>query len=163
MDDEVRFLKLLENRTAEADKLLIINSKIQDLLESSQVEATYPLLDISEQCFEELQLIDRKISELSHKSDARNISRIKKILAMNEPDNLTSEEQKMMSAMKTFAGLMEKIMEKNIIIKEIFLKEQQTTLSEIKSIRSQKAKLLHSKKFLDSMGLEEPNQWEIES
>ncbi|GHV29983.1 hypothetical protein FACS189481_3600 [Clostridia bacterium] len=163
MGDEARFLELLGNRVAEAGKLLAISGEIQSLLEKSQMEAAYPLLEVNGQCFEELQLIDKKISELSHKSDARNISRIKKILVMNEPDNLTPKEQEMMLGMKNFASLMEKIMEKNRIIKALFLKKQQETMSEIKEIRSKKAKLLRNKKFIDSMGFEEPNQWEVES
>ncbi|MDR2817644.1 MAG: hypothetical protein LBB04_02900 [Oscillospiraceae bacterium] len=163
VSDEASFRQLLEERTAEASKLLAISTNMQSLLEKSRIEAVYPLLDVVARCFEELRLIDEKLSELSHKSDSRNLGRIKRILAMNEPDNLTPGEQEMVAAMRTFSDIMRKITEKNTIIKEIFLKEQQAALSEIASIRAQKAKLLHSKKFLDPMDLGEPGRWEVES
>jgi hypothetical protein len=163
--DGESFRQLLEDRTAEASKLLAISTDIQSLLEDSRMEAAYPLLDVVARCFEELNLIDKKLSELSHKSDSRSLSRIKRILAMNEPDNLMPEEQAMVAAMKVFSDLVGKITEKGAIIKEIFLKEQQATLSEIESVRTQKSKLLHSNKFLDSVNLSlvESGRWELKS
>lgn len=141
---------LFTKKLAYAAKILQISDEILKLLAESKTEEAFELLEERKKVFEAMQESDQNIVKILHSRDIKRAGQIKKILSLNELDNLKPEEAKLSSAVQKFHKDIKKIEERNNKLKVEFKREQEKLLLKISELQKEKTQILHSKKFLDA-------------
>lgn len=155
-------LQLVEKKLNDSREIMNISNEVLKLASESCFEEAYELLDKRGQFLVSVSELDKEIMKASHDIDLKRSGKLKKVLAMNEPDNLLPEERKLALLMQAFASVMKSVMELNGKIKREFERGKIDMMSELSSIGDQKKKLMHSKQFVSSgLGPEDLSGWNM--
>lgn len=153
---------LFTKKLAYAAKILQISDEILKLLSEAKTEDAFELLEERKKVFETMQESDQAIIKILHSRDIKRAGQIKKILNLNELDNLKPEEAKLSSAVQKFHKDIKKIEEINNKLKLEFKREQEKLLLKVAELQKEKTQILHSKKFLDAATQQENHtNWDI--
>ncbi|MGN1034193.1 MAG: hypothetical protein ACI4PK_01175 [Oscillospiraceae bacterium] len=145
-----QIVALFTKKLAYAAKILQISNEILKLLSEAKTEEAFALLEERKKIFETMQESDQTIIKILHGRDIKRASQIKKILNLNELDNLKPEEAKLLSAVQKFHKYIKKIEEVNNKLKLEFKREQEKLLLKVVELQKEKTQILHGKKFLDA-------------
>jgi hypothetical protein len=160
----MQILELLESKTNEIKNLLATTLEIDALLKNHDFDALQLLFNKREEIFNKVQAFDEEITEaLNRVEDSKDVARIKKLLALNEVDNLTDNEQRILNLVKEFQGIVKQILARNEEIERRFETEKQAILKELEAIKIRREKIARSKKFIDTMVPTEEARWVSES
>lgn len=153
---------LFTKKLAYAAKILQISDEVLKLLSEAKTEEAFNLLEERKKVFETMQESDQTIIKILHSRDVKRAGQIKKILNLNELDNLKPEEAKLSSAVQKFHKDIKKIEEINNKLKLEFKREQEELLLKVAELQKEKTQILHSKKFLDAATQQENHtNWDI--
>ena len=157
-----QIVALFTKKLAYAAKILQISDEILKLLSEAKTEEAFNLLEERKKVFETMQESDQTIIKILHSRDIKRAGQIKKILNLNELDNLKPEEAKLSSAVQKFHKDIKKIEEINNKLKLEFKREQEELLLKVAELQKEKTQILHSKKFLDAATQQENHtNWDI--
>ena len=157
-----QIVALFTKKLAYAAKILQISNEILKLLSEAKTEEAFNLLEERKKVFETMQESDQTIIKILHSRDIKRAGQIKKILNLNELDNLKPEEAKLSSAVQKFHKDIKKIEEINNKLKLEFKREQEKLLLKVAELQKEKTQILHSKKFLDAATQQENHtNWDI--
>lgn len=157
-----QIVALFTKKLAYAAKILQISNEILKLLSEAKTEEAFNLLEERKKVFETMQESDQTIIKILHSRDIKRAGQIKKILNLNELDNLKPEEAKLSSAVQKFHKDIKKIEEVNNKLKLEFKREQEELLLKVAELQKEKTQILHSKKFLDAATQQENHtNWDI--
>lgn len=157
-----QIVTLFTKKLAYAAKILQISDEILKLLSEAKTEEAFELLEERKKIFETMQESDQAIIKILHSRDIKRAGQIKKILNLNELDNLKPEEAKLSSAVQKFHKDIKKIEEINNKLKLEFKREQDKLLLKVAELQKEKTQILHSKKFLDAATQQENHtNWDI--
>ena len=157
-----QIVALFTKKLAYAARILQISNEILKLLSEAKTEEAFNLLEERKKVFETMQESDQTIIKILHSRDIKRAGQIKKILNLNELDNLKPEEAKLSSAVQKFHKDIKKIEEVNNKLKLEFKREQEELLLKVAELQKEKTQILHSKKFLDAATQKENHtNWDI--
>lgn len=157
-----QIVALFTKKLAYAAKILQISDEVLKLLSEAKTEEAFNLLEERKKVFETMQESDQTIIKILHSRDVKRAGQIKKILNLNELDNLKPEEAKLSSAVQKFHKDIKKIEEINNKLKLEFKREQEELLLKVAELQKEKTQILHSKKFLDAATQQENHtNWDI--
>lgn len=157
-----QIIALFTKKLAYAAKILQISDEVLKLLSEAKTEEAFNLLEERKKVFETMQESDQTIIKILHSRDVKRAGQIKKILNLNELDNLKPEEAKLSSAVQKFHKDIKKIEEINNKLKLEFKREQEELLLKVAELQKEKTQILHSKKFLDAATQQENHtNWDI--